>query len=66
MKKIYKNYFLIICKIYSVSISFLDEIFLRKKFKLKHSLNTEGYFKVDKENNLNISNKTFNFILSDS
>ena len=47
-------------------MSFFEEISLRKNFKLNHSLNTLGYFKVDKKNNLNISNKTFSFILSDS
>ena len=66
MKFFYKLTFEIICLVYSRVLTFLENYFLRSKFKSKFSLENDGFLKITSISELNISKKSFDFVLNNN
>ena len=66
MKFFFKVIYEIICLVYSRLCTVIENYFLRKNFKSKHSLEKDGFLKITKKSKLNISKRKFNFVLNDN
>ena len=64
MKFFYNLIYEIICLIYSQVLTVLENIFLRRNFKSKFTLENEGFLKITSKSKLNISKLRFDFVLN--
>ena len=66
MKFFYILIYEIICLIYSRVLTVLENIFLRRNFKSKFTLENDGFLKITRKSKLNISKLRFDFVLNDN
>ena len=66
MKFYLKRIFSITCLIYSRVIEILENNFLRRNFKTRGILDKDGFLKINKNSELNLSKQNFDFILNNN
>jgi len=66
MKFFYKKIYEIICFVYSRVLTVLENYFLRRNFKSKLALETDGFLKITRKSKLNVSKQRFDFILNNN
>ncbi len=62
MKSLIKKNYIYLCRVYSFIFTLIEEKFFKENNTDISLLDKEGYFKIDKNSNLDISNKKLDFI----
>ena len=64
--RFYKKIYGFLCFFYSRIVGFLEDYYLRRNVKSKNRLCKDGFLKIKKNSELNISKQKFDFILKDN
>tara|TARA_Y100001978_G_C23653205_1_gene414574 strand:+ start:593 stop:1384 length:792 start_codon:yes stop_codon:yes gene_type:complete len=62
----YKKIYSIICRFYSEILTLLENLFLRIDSRTKYAIDENGFIKINKNSELEISKKKFDFIYKDN